>query len=124
MLNLDPTIDSGLGITAHTETHTHAEMLASHFTNCPTCQAGLVRFILKNPNADPDDIEERIECLWETCPDCSNEYQEWSESIECDHGNHGLEDCEDCMNEWAAQNEPEDVILDYPSEWEKQHLLA
>ena len=109
------------GMIEEAEMQARAEMRAALFTNCPACQSGLVPFLKDTPHADHEAINEVVKTLWETCPDCIAEYQEWADAITCEHGKHGFDDCNDCMDAWADANAPEDVMLDTPSEWEVQH---
>jgi len=91
-------INAGLGIIADVETQARAEMRAAEFTNCPACQSGLVPFIKDTPTADDTAIQAVTETLWESCPTCQAEY-----------------------DDWADANAPEDVVLDKPSRWEVEN---
>ena len=117
-------INSGLGIIVDAEKQARAERRASEFTNCKACQAGIVLFIKDTPHADTDAIQAVAETLWETCPTCIAEYQEYTDSIPCKHGiRGGFENCDACLDEWAEANEPEDIVVDTPSDWEVQNGL-
>lgn len=98
-----------------------AERRAAEFTNCKACQSGIVLFIKDTPHADDTAIQAVVETLWETCPTCIAEYQEYTDSITCEHGYTELDNCEECLDAWADANAPEDVMLDTPSDWEVQN---
>ena len=91
-------INAGLGIILDAETQARAERRASEFTHCPACQSGLVPFLKDTPHADHEAINAVVETLWENCPTCIEEF-----------------------DEWADANAPEDTILDNPSDWEVQN---
>ena len=42
-----------------------------------------------HPHADTDAIQAVAETLWETCPTCIAEYQEYTDAIPCEHGIRG-----------------------------------
>ena len=91
-------INASLGIIADTERYARNEMRAAEFTKCKRCQSGLVLFLNDTPHADFETLQSITETLWETCPDCIAE-----------------------MDAWADANEPEEVMLDAPSDWEVQN---
>lgn len=63
------------GMIAEAEANARAEMRAKDYTLCRHCQAGLVNFLIANPEADHETTQAHTETLWETCGACSEEYQ-------------------------------------------------
>ena len=96
-----------------------SKLNAELYTDCPNCQARLKTFHAVNPSVD---VESEVMNL--LCRSCEADYQDWAESCECPHGVAGWENCEVCSEEWIAANEPEDVCIDHPSDWEVQHGIA
>ena len=114
-------INAGLGVIADAEAQARAEMRAREFTNCKACQSGLVPFLKDTPHADHEAINSVVETLFENCPNCTAEYNEYLNSIECPHGIRNWENCETCLDEYADSHAPEDIVLDKPSDWEVQN---
>ena len=114
-------INSSLGIIADAERYARNEMRAADFTHCNACQSGLVLFLNDTPHADTETLQSVTVTLWETCPTCIAEYTEYTESIPCKHGTRTWENCEKCLDDFADANEPEEVMLDAPSDWEVQN---
>ena len=117
-------INAGFRVIHDAETQARAEMRAVEFTNCSACQSGLVPFLKDTPPADHEAINAVVRTLWETCPDCIAEYTEYSENIPCEHSIRNWENCSECLDAWADANEPEDVVLDKPSEWEVRNGIS
>lgn len=68
------------GMITEAETAARAEMKAADYTNCRHCRAGLVNFLISNPDTDHETTQAHTETLWEDCGVCSQEYQEWIDS--------------------------------------------
>lgn len=62
------------GMIAEAETSARAEMRAKDYTLCRHCQAGLVNFLISNPEADHETTQAETQTLWEDCRACSEEY--------------------------------------------------
>ena len=114
-------INAGLEIIADTERYARNEMRAAEFSNCNRCQSSLVLFLNDTPHASLETLQVITENLWENCPDCSQEYADFLNSEPCKHGIRNWEHCQTCMDAWAEANEPKDVMLDAPSDWEVQN---
>ena len=114
-------INAGLGIILDAEKQARAEIRAAEFTNCKACQSALVPFLKDTPHADTHTVQVITEDLWENCPKCQAEYTAYSENIPCEHGIRNWENCSECLDAWADANEPEDIVVDTPSDWEVQN---
>ena len=62
------------GMVEEAETAARAEMRAKDYTLCRHCQAGLVNFLIANPEADHETTQAETQTLWEDCRACSEEY--------------------------------------------------
>ena len=72
-------IETAHAMIADAENAARARMLASEYTECRNCQAGMENFIIANPDADGETLVLKHQEIWETCPICIEEYTAWSE---------------------------------------------
>lgn len=62
-----------------------AKHTAQQHTNCRKCQAGLENFLIEFPDASSEIVFEKVQELWETCPDCIAEYDAWADAAAEEH---------------------------------------